>query len=74
MTREECIQKFHHTLWGIMLEMGRFRGDCAARSLLEDQLMRKIDTIIGLIWSEFNKVAHENNRPRSPENPTKPAV
>lgn len=60
MTREECIAKFHHQLWGIMLDMGRFKGDSAARSMLEEQLMKKIDAAIGAIWDKAN----ENNKPR----------
>jgi hypothetical protein len=75
MTREECIRKYHHQLWGIMLECSRYKGDCAARSMLEEQLMAKIDACIAKIWSEFNKEAPlENNRHQAPAKPAKPAL
>lgn len=52
MTQDECIRRFHHQLWGVMLDASRSVATGAAKSLLEDQLMRKVDACIGQIWSE----------------------
>lgn len=52
MTRDECINRFHHQLFGIMLDLSRSGLTGAARSMLEDQAMQKIDALIAAIWTE----------------------
>jgi hypothetical protein len=65
MTREETITKYHHQFWGIMLDVSRTGATGSARSLLEEQAMRKIDACLSSLWAEFNVVqkAEKNGLP-----------
>jgi hypothetical protein len=54
MTREECLAKYHHQAWGIMLDCSRFGGSGAARSIMEDQSMRKLDNLIRAIYDDLS--------------------
>lgn len=63
MTRDECIHKFKHQLWGLMLDVSRSGSRGAERSLLEDQAMRKIEAMIGAIYSDCQpKEVPSNNK------------
>jgi hypothetical protein len=50
MTKDECIARFHHQLWGVLLDVSRTGAKGGERAALEDVAMRKIDQVIGAIY------------------------
>lgn len=72
MTKEECVAKFKHQLWGIMLDVSRFSGPGSARAILEEQVMAKISACIGAIWQDCQpKVVEAVKAPAKPNGPGK---
>lgn len=75
MTKDECINRFKHTLWGVMLDVCRTGTTGSHRAALEDKAMAKIDAVIGAIWEEFHKkvetpkeqVKSPNGQPAQPK-------
>jgi hypothetical protein len=62
MTRDECIQKYRHELWGIMLHLSRTGMTGAQRSLLEEQMMKKIDLCLSSIWKDCQNGVEVNGK------------
>ena len=53
MTQEDFVARYHHALWGIMLDVSRTGLTGSQRSILEHHAMVKIDSCLGEIYREM---------------------